>query len=117
MKVALINSRSITICSRKLKQITTIYERSIRVKSACFDEERDVLLYTTSSHLKYCNLRTGETGTIRSTENTIYLVRASGNKVWYLSLIHISEPTRLLSISYAVFCLKKKKKNYNNCQF
>eukprot|EP00658_Telonema_sp_P-2_P042207 TRINITY_DN30279_c0_g1_i1.p1 TRINITY_DN30279_c0_g1~~TRINITY_DN30279_c0_g1_i1.p1 ORF type:complete len:245 (+),score=50.85 TRINITY_DN30279_c0_g1_i1:134-868(+) len=25
-----------------------------------------------------------------------------------LSLIHISEPTRLLSISYAVFCLKKK---------
>eukprot|EP00658_Telonema_sp_P-2_P024509 TRINITY_DN19852_c0_g1_i3.p1 TRINITY_DN19852_c0_g1~~TRINITY_DN19852_c0_g1_i3.p1 ORF type:complete len:154 (-),score=26.29 TRINITY_DN19852_c0_g1_i3:60-521(-) len=29
-----------------------------------------------------------------------------------LSLIHISEPTRLLSISYAVFCLKKKKKIY-----
>ena len=27
----------------------------------------------------------------------------------YLSLIHISEPTRLLSISYAVFCLQKKK--------
>src|SRR5678815_5816334 len=27
----------------------------------------------------------------------------------YLSLIHVSEPTRLLSISYAVFCLKKKK--------
>src|SRR5665254_16206 len=26
-----------------------------------------------------------------------------------LSLIHISEPTRLLSISYAVFCLKKKR--------
>ena len=28
-----------------------------------------------------------------------------------LSLIHISEPTRLLSISYAVFCLKKKRNN------
>src|SRR5674536_394497 len=27
-----------------------------------------------------------------------------------LSLIHISEPTRLLSISYAVFRLKKKKR-------
>ena len=26
----------------------------------------------------------------------------------YLSLIHISEPTRLRRISYAVFCLKKK---------
>src|SRR5450756_3004428 len=28
----------------------------------------------------------------------------------WLSLIHISEPTRLGMISYAVFCLKKKKK-------
>src|SRR5428012_418 len=37
------------------------------------------------------------------------------NDVWKklqelnLSLIHISEPTRLGMISYAVFCLKKKK--------
>src|SRR5678816_1441398 len=31
--------------------------------------------------------------------------------LYILSLIHISEPTRLLSISYAVFCLKKKKDN------
>ena len=29
---------------------------------------------------------------------------------WGLSLIHISEPTRQAEISYAVFCLKKKKK-------
>ena len=29
-------------------------------------------------------------------------------KLLYLSLIHISEPTRLGMISYAVFCLKKK---------
>src|SRR5450756_3198886 len=28
----------------------------------------------------------------------------------HLSLIHISEPTRLGMISYAVFCLKKKNK-------
>ena len=28
---------------------------------------------------------------------------------YMLSLIHISEPTRLRSISYAVVCLKKKK--------
>src|SRR5678816_722926 len=32
----------------------------------------------------------------------------SAGTVLDLSLIHISEPTRLLSISYAVFCLKKK---------
>src|SRR5665213_3829467 len=31
----------------------------------------------------------------------------------WLSLIHISEPTRQAEISYAVFCLKKKKKNRN----
>src|SRR5450756_2689759 len=34
----------------------------------------------------------------------------------YLSLIHISEPTRLGMISYAVFCLKKKKKKKKNTE-
>ena len=33
-----------------------------------------------------------------------------------LSLIHISEPTRRTPISYAVFCLKKKKRNKTNKQ-
>ena len=33
-----------------------------------------------------------------------------------LSLIHISEPTRLLSSSYAGFCLKKKNRNRYNRQ-
>ena len=31
-----------------------------------------------------------------------------------MALINISEPTRILSISYAVFCLKKKKKKKKN---
>ena len=31
-----------------------------------------------------------------------------------LSLIHISEPTRRTPISYAVFCLKKKRKKQDN---
>ena len=35
--------------------------------------------------------------------------KGSGGRVFMLSLIHISEPTRPLYISYAVFCLKKKK--------
>ena len=34
------------------------------------------------------------------------------SKKEWLSLIHISEPTRRTPISYAVFCLKKKKKNH-----
>eukprot|EP00658_Telonema_sp_P-2_P007841 TRINITY_DN12921_c0_g3_i4.p1 TRINITY_DN12921_c0_g3~~TRINITY_DN12921_c0_g3_i4.p1 ORF type:complete len:317 (+),score=49.11 TRINITY_DN12921_c0_g3_i4:198-1148(+) len=42
---------------------------------------------------------------------TLWYVAVSGGIS--LSLIHISEPTRLLSISYAVFCLKKKKKKLN----
>src|SRR5665647_1075132 len=35
---------------------------------------------------------------------------AALNTAVWLSLIHISEPTRRTPISYAVFCLKKKKK-------
>src|SRR5665213_1898280 len=33
----------------------------------------------------------------------------AGKTLFCLSLIHISEPTRQAEISYAVFCLKKKK--------
>src|SRR5450756_1259139 len=39
----------------------------------------------------------------------IEALRAGLGAVHDLSLIHISEPTRLGMISYAVFCLKKKK--------
>ena len=37
-------------------------------------------------------------------------------RVIELSLIHISEPTRRTPISYAVFCLKKKKKQEKKTQ-
>src|SRR5450756_2869090 len=37
------------------------------------------------------------------------VVGVGGHATLRLSLIHISEPTRLGMISYAVFCLKKKK--------
>eukprot|EP00658_Telonema_sp_P-2_P046928 TRINITY_DN35322_c0_g1_i1.p1 TRINITY_DN35322_c0_g1~~TRINITY_DN35322_c0_g1_i1.p1 ORF type:complete len:114 (-),score=28.98 TRINITY_DN35322_c0_g1_i1:114-455(-) len=47
-------------------------------------------------------------GEARGTSEQFELFFASGT-LPELSLIHISEPTRLLSISYAVFCLKKKK--------
>src|SRR5678810_1086608 len=36
-------------------------------------------------------------------------ITAARKALYYLSLIHISEPTRQAEISYAVFCLKKKK--------
>src|SRR5680860_1834617 len=41
---------------------------------------------------------------------TILLLAFGVVMVYSLSLIHISEPTRRTPISYAVFCLKKKKK-------
>eukprot|EP00658_Telonema_sp_P-2_P064802 TRINITY_DN54101_c0_g1_i1.p1 TRINITY_DN54101_c0_g1~~TRINITY_DN54101_c0_g1_i1.p1 ORF type:complete len:108 (-),score=17.87 TRINITY_DN54101_c0_g1_i1:57-380(-) len=41
----------------------------------------------------------------------LYTPFVIGRIILVLSLIHISEPTRLLSISYAVFCLKKKTLN------
>src|SRR5450756_1542658 len=43
-------------------------------------------------------------------EDHVVEVPAVGHVVHCLSLIHISEPTRLGMISYAVFCLNKKKK-------
>src|SRR5450759_4594346 len=51
-------------------------------------------------------LRTKDFGDFLEQAN--YISRIAQN----LSLIHISEPTRLGMISYAVFCLKKKKKQY-----
>eukprot|EP00658_Telonema_sp_P-2_P040071 TRINITY_DN28674_c0_g1_i2.p1 TRINITY_DN28674_c0_g1~~TRINITY_DN28674_c0_g1_i2.p1 ORF type:complete len:447 (-),score=118.64 TRINITY_DN28674_c0_g1_i2:67-1407(-) len=44
----------------------------------------------------------------------VYVSHDGADQEEGLSLIHISEPTRLLSISYAVFCLKKKKSNKQN---
>src|SRR5450759_4858216 len=41
-------------------------------------------------------------------EKAVQHLYLEGNRL-FLSLIHISEPTRLGMISYAVFCLKKKK--------
>src|SRR5665647_3817530 len=43
-------------------------------------------------------------------QKTSVMAEAKFLRAFYLSLIHISEPTRRTPISYAVFCLKKKKK-------
>ena len=43
-------------------------------------------------------------------EEDNYENEAVTSQIMDLSLIHISEPTRRTPISYAVFCLKKKKK-------
>ena len=47
---------------------------------------------------------------IQPSLNRLFLDEFDMVIIYDLSLIHISEPTRLRRISYAVFCLKKKKK-------
>src|SRR5665647_3791152 len=51
----------------------------------------------------------------RNYDKVIFSVLAP-EEVHILSLIHISEPTRRTPISYAVFCLKKKK-TFRTCNF
>ena len=65
----------------------------------------------------YCRLsqedeRLGESLSIENQKDILldYAKKNHFSNPVFLSLIHISEPTRLGMISYAVFCLKKKKK-------
>ena len=52
----------------------------------------------------------GEAAAVRDGFRRYNAEQGAGEPVdLFLSLIHISEPTRLRCISYAVFCLKKKK--------
>ena len=59
-----------------------------------------------ASNRSYFGLQ-GYLATLTSQEEADFSGEQASGFGW-LSLIHISEPTRLLSISYAVFCLKKK---------
>lgn len=84
-RVAFMSKNAIVIMTKRFKAITTILETGVRMKSAVFDEQRDVLYFTTANHLKYCNLRNSEVSTISTLKHVIYLVRAVGDKIWALS--------------------------------
>lgn len=84
-RVALISKNSITVASKVLKVMTVITESSVRVKSAVFDDTLEILYFSTSYHFKYCSLLTGEVSTISSLRNVIYLIRAVGSNIYYIS--------------------------------
>ncbi|CAJ1023095.1 WD domain, G-beta repeat/Coatomer WD associated region/Coatomer (COPI) alpha subunit C-terminus, putative [Leishmania lindenbergi] len=84
-KVALIAKNTVTIMTKRLKLIASVAESSARIKSAAFDETRDVMYFTTSNHLKYCYLRNGETSTISTLKNVVYLARAVGDTIYVLT--------------------------------
>src|SRR5450756_2957041 len=82
------------------------------------DERREVSIPADSSVANRENRKQVAAATGAATTDTIAgpqpaalhtITGASARAAVNLSLIHISEPTRLGMISYAVFCLKKKK--------
>ena len=77
--------------------------------------DAEIAAKSAESEKAIAEIRAGAMDNVRAVakDTAQELVAALGGKAdaqTVLSLIHISEPTRLLSISYAVFCLKKKKK-------
>ena len=73
----------------------------------------DIHAFIRKKRKKYKTAKPKETAENKLARN---FYTTAPNKKWVtdvtefkLSLIHISEPTRQAEISYAVFCLKKKK--------
>ena len=62
------------------------------------------------SNMVDCRSRINPRLTILTDKNGYLVDEPQDGAYVPLSLIHISEPTRQEAISYAVFCLKKKKK-------
>eukprot|EP00658_Telonema_sp_P-2_P063535 TRINITY_DN52294_c0_g1_i1.p1 TRINITY_DN52294_c0_g1~~TRINITY_DN52294_c0_g1_i1.p1 ORF type:complete len:103 (+),score=16.41 TRINITY_DN52294_c0_g1_i1:95-403(+) len=91
------------------------YQR--RVRGALRVDDEHIVSSVNSRNTSYRSLPERPTGQINRTaadlrklpEQKKATFRCQYGAIRGLSLIHISEPTRLLSISYAVFCLKKKK--------
>src|SRR5678816_4612193 len=85
-----------------------------RLAKKCLDGIKTIFK-TTNPVIIYTATGTGAweaalVNTLNAGDRVLMVETGQFATLWKLSLIHISEPTRLLSISYAVFCLKKKKK-------
>eukprot|EP00825_Cyclidium_porcatum_P021624 TRINITY_DN24051_c0_g1_i1.p1 TRINITY_DN24051_c0_g1~~TRINITY_DN24051_c0_g1_i1.p1 ORF type:complete len:174 (-),score=31.17 TRINITY_DN24051_c0_g1_i1:23-544(-) len=88
-------------------------EKKFKISHFCSDQSSfQTRLYSTdySQSSKNQFSKKGKFGQVPDFFSTQQYGPAILTKDELLSLIHISEPTRLGMISYAVFCLKKKKK-------
>lgn len=80
--VALLAKHTITIATKDLEVVTALHE-TIRIKSAAWDD-LGVLLYLTLNHIKY-TLLNGDSGIIKTLENTLYIARVSQKLVYCLN--------------------------------
>ena len=77
------------------------------------DRELQIMLY--GKNIADCKIKIDYPGVTLTkavsldSKNYLFLYLSIAPETQPLSLIHISEPTRQAEISYAVFCLKKKK--------
>ncbi|KAL4779808.1 coatomer WD associated region-domain-containing protein [Aspergillus varians] len=78
---ALLSKHNVTIVTKTLEQVSSLHE-TIRIKSAAWDDA-GVLLYSTLNHVKY-SLLNGDSGIIRTLDQTVYLVKVKGPSVYCL---------------------------------
>jgi coatomer protein complex subunit alpha (xenin) len=96
-RVALLSKHVIVIANSKLEQMCSIHE-TIRIKSGSFDEN-GVFLYTTLNHMKYC-LESGDSGTIKTLDLPLYLVKVEGNKIYYVDREGVVSTTTIDATEY-----------------
>ena len=83
---------------------TKLIDESLYFKALACDHLRNI------KERAYADIASDAHNALDDPEGTLAEECATPHIVFSVSLIHLSEPTRPLSLSYAVFCLKKKKK-------
>jgi coatomer protein complex subunit alpha (xenin) len=80
--VAFMAKTSILACTKNLERLHTVHETT-RIKSGAWDEN-GVFIYATQSHVNYMIPKTGDSATIHSLDQPIYIMRANKNHYTYL---------------------------------